>query len=180
MKKTKHNPERTAWRGRSHCKGGERISELREAVAKTSSTEVVEECFECYIEAIEGAELRLRTVSSSGEEAIATMPLSAVPLSERPYVELGTSLRVTILRSYDGNQVRREQQVCLLPSQCKAPRVETLPLQRVELHPGTDAWMRGDRFGTTLKLDKIKKLVHVKMDRSGRILRLAPENVLPI
>lgn len=120
MKRTKHNPERTAWRGRSHRKGGERISELREAVAKTPSTEVVEECFECYIEAIEGAELRLRTVSSKGEEAIATMPLSAVPLSERPYIELGASLCVTILRSHDGNQVRREQQVRLLPSQCKA------------------------------------------------------------
>jgi hypothetical protein len=59
------------------------------------------------------------------------------------------------------------------------PVVETLPPQRVELHPGTDAWMRGDRFGTIRKLDK-KNLVHVKMDRSGRILRLAPENVRPI
>lgn len=124
----------------------------------------VVECFECYIEAIDGDELRLRTVSSGGEEAIATLPLSAVPFSERSYVKLGASLRITILRSYDGTE--REQQVHIL--------------QRVELHPGTDAWMKGDRFGTILKLDEIKNLVHVKMDRSGKVLRLTPGNVTPI
>jgi len=28
-KKTRHNPERSAWKGRSHKKGGERIAKLR-------------------------------------------------------------------------------------------------------------------------------------------------------
>lgn len=43
---------------------------------------------------------------------------------------------------------------------------------RVEIHPGLDAWMQGDRFGTIWRLGR--KLAHVKMDRSGRVLKLDP------
>ncbi len=92
---------------------------------RLSSAGVLEEYFECYIEALEGDELRLRTFSSKGEEAIATMPVAAVPPGERPYIELGAPLRVAIFRSQDGKQTRREQQVRLLrPSQWKAPLSE--------------------------------------------------------
>jgi hypothetical protein len=46
---------------------------------------------------------------------------------------------------------------------------------RIELHPATDAWMRGDRFGVIVKSGR--KYLHVLMDRSGRTLRVAPEYV---
>lgn len=47
---------------------------------------------------------------------------------------------------------------------------------RVELHPATDRWMRGDRFGTVSKLGR--RYVHVKLDRSGDTRPFAPENVV--
>ena len=46
---------------------------------------------------------------------------------------------------------------------------------RVELHPATDAWMFGDRFGDVVKVGR--KLVHVAMDRSGRTRRVHPRNI---
>ena len=46
---------------------------------------------------------------------------------------------------------------------------------RVELHPATDAWMRGDRFGQITKIGS--KFYHVLMDRSRRILRVPPRNL---
>jgi hypothetical protein len=47
--------------------------------------------------------------------------------------------------------------------------------KRVELHPATDAWMMGDRFGQVVKVGT--KLYHVKMDRSGKVRKMLPENV---
>jgi len=46
---------------------------------------------------------------------------------------------------------------------------------RVELHPATDAWMQGDRFGEIVFIGR--KYVHVKMDWSGRTLKLLPRNI---
>ena len=46
---------------------------------------------------------------------------------------------------------------------------------RVELHPATDAWMRGDRFGEVTTVGRT--LVHVQMDRSGKVRPMYPENV---
>ncbi len=46
---------------------------------------------------------------------------------------------------------------------------------RIELHPATDTWMRGDRYGTVIKVGR--KWVHVKMDRSKRTLRFSPDLV---
>jgi len=50
--------------------------------------------------------------------------------------------------------------------------------KRVQLHPATDAWMRGDRFGTVVKVGR--KLISVKMDVSGRTLKLTLNNVQSI
>jgi hypothetical protein len=50
--------------------------------------------------------------------------------------------------------------------------------QRVELHPATDAWMQGDRFGVVVKLGRV--YVHVKMDRSGRTLPMRPRLATPV
>jgi len=44
---------------------------------------------------------------------------------------------------------------------------------RVQLHPATDAWIFGDKFGTVVKIGR--KKIHVKMDRSGKIRRVTPD-----
>ena len=44
---------------------------------------------------------------------------------------------------------------------------------RVQLHPATDAWMRGDRYGVIVKLGR--KYVHVRMDRSGKTRKITPD-----
>lgn len=49
---------------------------------------------------------------------------------------------------------------------------------RVELHPATDRWIRGDRFGTVAKIGR--KYVHVKLDRSGQTLPFPPRYVLTL
>lgn len=57
--------------------------------------------------------------------------------------------------------------------------METIAVgDRVELHPATDRWMRGDRFGEVVKLGR--RYVHVKLDRSGDTRRFAPENVVAL
>jgi hypothetical protein len=50
--------------------------------------------------------------------------------------------------------------------------------QRVQLHPGTDRWMRGDRYGDVARVGR--KHVHVKMDRSGQTVRVHPRNLLGV
>ena len=47
--------------------------------------------------------------------------------------------------------------------------------QRVESRPGCDCWMRGDRYGTVEKIGSA--FVHVRMDRSGRVLKFHPANL---
>ena len=46
---------------------------------------------------------------------------------------------------------------------------------RVQTHPATDAWMRGDRYGDVVRCSRGK--VTVRMDRSGRTLRFAEHNL---
>lgn len=46
-----------------------------------------------------------------------------------------------------------------------------LPGERVQLHPATDLWLSGARYGTVVKVTKVR--VHVRLDRGG-IVRLAP------
>jgi hypothetical protein len=47
--------------------------------------------------------------------------------------------------------------------------------KRIQLHPGTDQWMMGDRYGKVTRAGK--DLVTVKMDRSGRSLRVRPAHI---
>jgi hypothetical protein len=47
--------------------------------------------------------------------------------------------------------------------------------ERVSMHPATDAFMMGDRYGNVVKVGQ--KLVHVKMDRSGKIRKVSPGNL---
>ncbi len=48
---------------------------------------------------------------------------------------------------------------------------------RVQLHPGTDAWMRGDRYGRIVCTGS--KYAHVIMD-SGRHLKIRLDNILEV
>lgn len=48
--------------------------------------------------------------------------------------------------------------------------------QRVQLHPATDTWMQGDRYGVIERIGDTS--VCVRMDASGRLLRAAPHNLL--
>ena len=47
--------------------------------------------------------------------------------------------------------------------------------QRVSMHPATDAFMMGDRYGDVVKVGKTK--IHVKMDRSGKTRQVLPRNL---
>jgi hypothetical protein len=51
--------------------------------------------------------------------------------------------------------------------------------QRVELHPGTDRWMRGDRFGTVTSLFPKRNKVYVYLEKSGKTLGFFPGDILP-
>lgn len=54
---------------------------------------------------------------------------------------------------------------------------------RVELHPATDDWMRGDRYGLVVghswSLDNpsVVRAIKVKLDKSGRVRRFHPDNI---
>ena len=49
---------------------------------------------------------------------------------------------------------------------------------RVQLHPATDFWMSGDRYGTVTNITRQNVLV--KMDRSFRVWWLDAGNILEI
>lgn len=64
---------------------------------------------------------------------------------------------------------------------------------RVELHPATSEWMQGDRYGEIVGYGRAREYrdtfnneIHVvrpyrvKLDKSGRVLRYHPENVMAI
>lgn len=48
--------------------------------------------------------------------------------------------------------------------------------ERVQLHPATDLWMRGDRFGTVHTIGAF--YVWVLLDRTGRVVKVRPCDLL--
>ena len=50
--------------------------------------------------------------------------------------------------------------------------------QRVKAHPATDIFMRGDVYGTVIKIGA--KHIHVRMDRSDKVRKFHPANLLPV
>ena len=50
---------------------------------------------------------------------------------------------------------------------------------RVELQPATDHWMRGDRYGTVVKVTWVNgvPLYHVTLDKSGRTITLRERDI---
>ena len=56
---------------------------------------------------------------------------------------------------------------------------------RVQLHPATDDWMRGDRYGDVVNVRRNLRTgallaVTVKLDKSGKRRRFAGERVLEL
>ena len=49
---------------------------------------------------------------------------------------------------------------------------------RVELHPATDLWMRGARFGSVAKLGR--KYLTIELDLLARTVKVAPGNIYKI
>jgi hypothetical protein len=49
---------------------------------------------------------------------------------------------------------------------------------RVQLHPATNWWMRGAKFGTVTKIGR--KRVWVKLDATGRTVPIALHNLLEV
>lgn len=52
------------------------------------------------------------------------------------------------------------------------------PGDRVELHPGTDLWMSGARYGDVTRVTRTH--VHVRVDKLNRVVRFNPNNLLEI
>jgi hypothetical protein len=48
--------------------------------------------------------------------------------------------------------------------------------ERVQLHPGTNRWMMGDRYGEVVKVTR--EYVHVKLDKSGKTLKFSEGRLL--
>lgn len=44
---------------------------------------------------------------------------------------------------------------------------------RVQMHPASDAWMQGDRYGKIVKVTSQR--IHIKLDKSGRTVRVLPD-----
>lgn len=49
---------------------------------------------------------------------------------------------------------------------------------RVQMHPATDAWTQGDRYGTVEMLGTDIDAYHVRMDRSERLLRVLARDLM--
>lgn len=67
----------------------------------------------------------------------------------------------------------------LIPQKGKACMTYA-PGTRVELHPATNAWMKGDRYGEVLGEGKNQSIIRVKMDKSGKTLSVLHANILRI
>lgn len=56
--------------------------------------------------------------------------------------------------------------------------------KRVQLHPATDQWMRGDRYGEIVSETRHSKsrglYVMVKMDKSGRTIKVYDRDILEV
>jgi hypothetical protein len=60
--------------------------------------------------------------------------------------------------------------------------------KRVQMHPATDAWWSGDRYGEVVSIGRAREYVtgdtrgwhrplNIKLDKSGRIVRSHPDDV---
>jgi len=52
--------------------------------------------------------------------------------------------------------------------------------QRIQLHPGTDRWMMGDRYGEVVGFARDGRRVRVKLDKSGKTMLFHKERILDL
>jgi hypothetical protein len=79
--------------------------------------------------------------------------------------------------AYDSMLPKKYQAASTGPK-AQAARLATMDFykgERVSMHPATDAFMMGDRYGEVVKIGKSK--IHVKMDRSGKTRLVLPGNL---
>jgi hypothetical protein len=50
--------------------------------------------------------------------------------------------------------------------------------ERVQLHPATDRWMRGQRYGTVAHIGR--NIVYVNIDKGGEEIPIHPDNLIKI
>lgn len=63
--------------------------------------------------------------------------------------------------------------------------------KRVQMHPASDAWWQGDRFGEVVGIGRAREYVEremgvksmqrplkIKLDKSGRVVRAHPDSVI--
>jgi hypothetical protein len=107
------------------------VTQLRRVVVGAVPSPEIEEYFEAIVEEISDDVVRLRTVSSTGEEASALLAISSIPPGERAYLEPGAPMRITVLiRSRPTakpgrfTQVRETDVRVLRPSQRYRPSTE--------------------------------------------------------
>ncbi len=60
------------------------------------------------------------------------------------------------------------------------PSIASVPgrVIRCQLHPATDLWMSGDRFGRVIASNE--KRAKVKLDKSGRVVTLDKRNIVEV
>jgi len=68
-----------------------------------------------------------------------------------------------------------KEQVCVPDKHAPDTSFSVKVDDRVELHPATDRWMMGDKYGTVVKLDGV--YVHVRLDVSGKTRWFHPNNI---
>lgn len=49
---------------------------------------------------------------------------------------------------------------------------------RVQLHPATDRWMMGDRYGTVISSQR--DTITVKLNKSGKTMKFTTRMVMPL
>ena len=69
-------------------------------------------------------------------------------------------------------------------AKCRCRRFTDAPIgRRVQLHPGTDQWMMGDRYGTVVKAlvaeeGKEQPVYRIKLDKSKQHIRVHPKDFI--
>lgn len=58
----------------------------------------------------------------------------------------------------------------------KQAMVNSLIGRRVQLHPATDRWMMGDRYGEIIKVGR--EYIYVKLDKSGKTIKFSQASPL--
>jgi hypothetical protein len=89
---------------------------------------VVEDFFEAIVDEIDASSLRLRTVSSTGEEGLAWLPIEKIPKGERVFIELGAPLRVSVVVHSGTTTNERKTEIRFLRPLQWRPKADTSAL----------------------------------------------------